>query len=188
MPILYFTIGHTAAGQGGYFDIPSGFSQTVGNQTVWITSIAIAFSIAFFNFSGLAVTKSVSATARSLIDTCRTVGIWAVSLFLGWEQLAFLQIVGFTLLVYGTLCFNDVIALPSFLGFRGGKSDDDCSALPASAPAAASPQRYGSTTASDNGRPAAFPRAASDDAQVVVIRHDAANNERTPLVAGSLRE
>lgn len=112
MPILYFTLGHSTSssgggslsqGNGGYFDIPNGFSETFNNRIVWITSICIAFSIAFFNFSGLAVTKSVSATARSLIDTCRTIGIWIVSLYLGWEQLAYLQIVGFTLLVYGTL-------------------------------------------------------------------------------------
>lgn len=110
MPILYFTLGHSTSsssgvnqGNGGYFDIPNGFSETFNNRIVWITSILIAFSIAFFNFSGLAVTKSVSATARSLIDTCRTIGIWIVSLYLGWEQLAYLQIVGFALLVYGTL-------------------------------------------------------------------------------------
>lgn len=122
MPILYFTLGNTASGQHGYFDIVDGLHQTFSNPTIWYTSIAIAFSIAFFNFSGLAVTKSVSATARSLIDTCRTIGIWAVSLFLGWEQLALLQVLGFTLLVYGTLCFNEVIALPFFLG--GGRSKD----------------------------------------------------------------
>ena len=103
MPILYFTIGHTSTGRGGYFDIVDGYHQTINNRVILTTSMAIAFSIAFFNFSGLAVTKSVSATARSLLDTCRTVGIWAVSLALGWEQLAFLQVIGFALLVYGTL-------------------------------------------------------------------------------------
>lgn len=38
--------------------------------------------------------RSVSATARSTIDSCRVIGIWAVSLFLGWETFKPLQVVG----------------------------------------------------------------------------------------------
>lgn len=47
--------------------------------------------------------QHVSATARSLTDTCRTLLIWIVSLGLGWEKLLFpislLQVLGFALLV-----------------------------------------------------------------------------------------
>ncbi|KAL7007163.1 hypothetical protein EMMF5_003389 [Cystobasidiomycetes sp. EMM_F5] len=121
MPVLYFTIGR-GSGQGGYFDIVTGFHQTFSSPAIWITSLAIACCIAFFNFSGLAVTKSVSATARSLIDTCRTVLIWAVSLFLGWEALAMLQVVGFALLVYGTLLFNEILPFPPFFPSAKGSS------------------------------------------------------------------
>lgn len=112
MPLLFFLFGRSITngggstaiqGNGGYFDIPNGFKETFSNPTIYITSIFIACSIAFFNFAGLAVTKNISATARSLLDCCRTVGIWICSLALGWERLEPLQIVGFTLLVYGTL-------------------------------------------------------------------------------------
>lgn len=52
---------------------------------------------------------SCSATARSTIDTCRTLGIWLVSLGLGWETLQWpfsaLQVLGFGLLVYGTVSY-----------------------------------------------------------------------------------
>lgn len=64
-------------------------------------------SIAMFNYFGLSVTRHVSATARSLTDTCRTLTIWIISLGLGWEKLVFplslLQVLGFSLLVYGTV-------------------------------------------------------------------------------------
>lgn len=106
MPILFFMFGRSASsstGNGGYFDIPNGLHETFSSPQIWVTSIFIAFSIAAFNFAGLAVTKTISATARSLLDCCRTVGIWICSLLLGWEQLAPLQILGFALLVYGTL-------------------------------------------------------------------------------------
>ena len=112
--MLFVLFGRTSTGAGnsGFFDLPLGFSQTLASPAIWGTSLAICLSIALFNFSGLAVTKNVSATARSLIDTSRTVGIWAVSLLLGWEVLAPLQVVGFAMLVYGTLCFNEVLPFP----------------------------------------------------------------------------
>lgn len=79
----------------------------VDNPAVLWSGVAIAISIAMFNFFGLSVTRHVSATARSLTDTCRTLTIWIVSLGLGWEKLLFplslLQVLGFSLLVYGTV-------------------------------------------------------------------------------------
>lgn len=65
-----------------------------------------------FNFFGLSVTRTVSATSRSTIDTCRTLFIWLVSLALGWETFKWLQVLGFALLVYGTFLFNDIIRPP----------------------------------------------------------------------------
>jgi hypothetical protein len=65
-----------------------------------------------FNFFGLSVTRTVSATSRSTIDTCRTLFIWLVSLALGWENFKWLQVAGFVLLVYGTFLFNDIVRPP----------------------------------------------------------------------------
>ena len=65
-----------------------------------------------FNFFGLSVTRSVSATSRSTIDTCRTLFIWVVSLGLGWETFKWLQVVGFVLLVYFTFLFNGIVSPP----------------------------------------------------------------------------
>jgi hypothetical protein len=58
------------------------------------------------------VTRSVSATSRSTIDTCRTLFIWLVSLGLGWETFKWLQVLGFVLLVYFTFLFNDIVQPP----------------------------------------------------------------------------
>lgn len=65
-----------------------------------------------FNFFGLSVTRSVSATSRSTIDTCRTLFIWIVSLGLRWETFKWLQVVGFALLVYFTFVFNGIVQPP----------------------------------------------------------------------------
>jgi hypothetical protein len=86
-----------------FFDLPRGWHQMVDTPAVLWCGIAIAFSIALFNFFGLSVTRHVSATARSLVDTCRTLSIWLISLLLGWEKIRFpislLQVMGFSLLV-----------------------------------------------------------------------------------------
>ncbi|KAF9882749.1 hypothetical protein FE257_005317 [Aspergillus nanangensis] len=110
--ILHLTIGKTDAGRYGYFDAGEGWRQVFSNQAVMIASLLIMVSIGGFNFFGLSVTRSVSATSRSTIDTCRTLFIWLVSLALGWESFKWLQVLGFVLLVYGTFLFNDIVRPP----------------------------------------------------------------------------
>lgn len=89
--------------QTPFFDLPRGWRQMVETPTVLYSGLVIACSISLFNYFGLSVTRHVSATARSLTDTCRTLSIWIVSLGLGWEKLlwpiSLLQVLGFSLLV-----------------------------------------------------------------------------------------
>jgi hypothetical protein len=109
----------TWASRSTFFDLPRGWHQMIDNPTVLWSGVVIALSIAFFNFFGLSVTRHVSASSRSLTDTCRTLSIWLVSLGLGWEKFVFpvslLQVAGFGLLVYGTLMFNDIVEPLPFL-------------------------------------------------------------------------
>ncbi|KAG9071885.1 hypothetical protein KI688_006104 [Linnemannia hyalina] len=107
MPILHFTIG--ASHPGSYFDLHAGWEQITTYPQIWIPSIVMLFSISSFNFFGISVTKTICATSRSTIDSCRTLFIWAISLYLGWEKFIPLQVLGFALLVYGTFVFNGVI-------------------------------------------------------------------------------
>ena len=110
--ILHFAVGTTKKGKYGYFDAEEGYHEILTNRTIGITSLFIMISIGGFNFFGLSVTRSISATSRSIIDTCRTLFIWIVSLGLGWESFKWLQVVGFALLVYGTFMFNDLVRPP----------------------------------------------------------------------------
>jgi drug/metabolite transporter (DMT)-like permease len=67
MPILHVLFSQ----QNIYFDVVKGFHDFFDNPAVWQIGIAIATSIAFFNWFGLSITTSISATARSTIDTSR---------------------------------------------------------------------------------------------------------------------
>ncbi|KAL8733047.1 MAG: hypothetical protein Q9181_003740 [Wetmoreana brouardii] len=112
MIILHLAVGRTDAGRNGYFDMREGWREITQYRAIAVTSVLIMISIGGFNFFGLSITRSVSATARSIIDTCRTLFIWIVSLGLGWETFKWLQILGFALLVYGTFLFNDIVRSP----------------------------------------------------------------------------
>ncbi|KAH7889648.1 hypothetical protein F5I97DRAFT_1802606 [Phlebopus sp. FC_14] len=105
--------------RSSFFDLPRGWHQMIDTPSVLLSSVAIACSISLFNYFGLSVTRHVSATARSLTDTCRTLSIWLVSIGLGWEKLLFpislVQVAGFSLLVYGTFLFNNLVSPPFFL-------------------------------------------------------------------------
>lgn len=119
MIILHFAVGRTEAGRYGIFDMVEGWRQFLEYRAVFVSSILIMISIGGFNFFGLSVTRSVSATSRSTIDTCRTLFIWMVSLGLGWETFKWLQVLGFALLVYFTFLFNGIVQPPfKFLRVR----------------------------------------------------------------------
>lgn len=128
MAIMQLTVGRTDAGRYGYFDAVEGWREISSYRQIGLSSILIMISIGYvflffhtlhiltphrgFNFFGLSVTRTVSATSRSTIDTCRTLFIWIVSLGLGWESFKWLQVLGFALLVYGTFLFNGIVQPP----------------------------------------------------------------------------
>ena len=90
------------------------------NLLIWL-SLAICISIGSFNVFGVSVTKNASAAQRSTIDTSRTVLIWIFFLTVKipnvpGETFSSIQLVGFILLVFGTLVYNEIIILP-FFGF-----------------------------------------------------------------------
>ena len=79
-------------------------------------------SIAFFNFAGISVTKELSATTRMVLDSVRTLVIWAVSMLIGWQEFYYLQLIGFCILLAGMMLYNDIIILPTikFLAIKVG--------------------------------------------------------------------
>ncbi|KAF9993023.1 hypothetical protein BGZ80_008692 [Entomortierella chlamydospora] len=123
MPILHFTVG--VSNPGSYFDLNAGWEQVKNYPQVWIPGIIMLFSISSFNFFGISVTKTICATSRSTIDSCRTLFIWAISLYLGWEKFVPLQVLGFAMLVYGTFIFNGVIEPHVFAPNKAVRADEN---------------------------------------------------------------
>ena len=79
-------------------------------------------SIAAFNVLGMKVSKHLSSVHRTLIDSSRSVVVWIVQLgfwYIGnsalygtpWTDNSWLQLIGFAILVLGTLVYNEVISV-----------------------------------------------------------------------------
>jgi hypothetical protein len=65
-----------------------------------------------FNSFGVMITKQASAAQRATIDSCRTLTIWIVFIILGKEKFSYGELVGFVLLVAGTLVYNEILEVP----------------------------------------------------------------------------
>ena len=77
-----------------------------------ISNVTLLLSIAIFNFSGISVTKMMSATTRMVLDCLRTLFIWVISLALKWDKFYYLQLVGYLLLVCGTTIYYNLVFVP----------------------------------------------------------------------------
>ena len=73
-------------------DAPDGLVQIGNNGLLLLALMLTVVSIAFFNFCGVSITKELSATTRKVLDTLRTLVIWAFSLAVGWEEFFYLQV------------------------------------------------------------------------------------------------
>jgi drug/metabolite transporter (DMT)-like permease len=93
------------------------FEQMWDNKALLVVYIFYVVSIALYNIVGINLTKLVSSTARAVVDTVRTVFIWAFFLFFTpvdgtKEEFHILQFIGFIFLVCGTLVYNEIVTLP----------------------------------------------------------------------------
>ena len=89
-------------------------------------AILYVFVIGAYNILANEVTKRLSAVMRSILEVGRTLGVWGVALLLHytlgakagvvgekWDMTwSWLQVGGFTFLIYGTLSFKELVPLP----------------------------------------------------------------------------
>lgn len=94
-------------------DAIDGLVQMGHNWQLLLANLGLIVSIAFFNFSGLTVTKTMSATTRMVLDSVRTIFIWAFSLAVMWQSFEPLQPVGYAVLFVGTCIYYNIIIAPS---------------------------------------------------------------------------
>jgi len=135
--VMYYIPGSSA---GNHMEsTPDAVLQLGGNHIILLATLGNVVSIAFFNFFGLSVTKNMSATTRTVLDSVRTVVIWAVSLIVGWQEFQYLQIVGFVLLIGGTCMYKELLPLPDCLKPPSAEADEKQKLVTAFPPAEHAP-------------------------------------------------
>lgn len=106
------TWGHSPVEPYVVEDSVDGLIQLTNHGYLLSAFCLTTISIAFFNFAGISVTQELSATTRMVLDSVRTLIIWAVSLGLGWQKFHFLHVFGFIVLISGMMLYNDLLILP----------------------------------------------------------------------------
>lgn len=87
------------------------------NPTLVLYSIGIVLGIAGLNYFGLTITKYASAAQRSTVDSSRIVFVWIFFLLStgpAQEKFKLPQLIGFIMLLMGTLLHNEIITIPYF--------------------------------------------------------------------------
>ncbi|ELR16647.1 uncharacterized protein ACA1_088940 [Acanthamoeba castellanii str. Neff] len=120
LPICYLIPGSDG---GSYENAVDGFVMIGNNMTLLGLVLLYWLSIAFYNFTSLSVAKSLTTVHRTFIDACRTLCVWGIQLVIyyafnhtslgeGWGHYSYIQLIGFVLLISGTLVYNSVVKLP----------------------------------------------------------------------------
>ncbi|XP_054156419.1 solute carrier family 35 member F6-like [Oppia nitens] len=144
IPMYWIPTGNTIFNNpyGNMEDAIDGFYQ-IGNQwQVALGLVGTIISISFFNFAGISVTKQMSATTRTVLDSVRTFVIWIFSLAIGWEipgNRTYIQVAGFIVLLLGMFVYNDVLVRPMLIKIGCLKGDDNKNAALDTNPVASAP-------------------------------------------------
>ncbi|KAL5009135.1 hypothetical protein ScPMuIL_014716 [Solemya velum] len=127
LPAMYFIPGSDI--NNTYENSLDAMYQIANSSRLLIFCFLYLFSIAFYNYFGLAVTRSLTAVHRTLIDACRTILVWVVDLFVFYvfdknfgepfdNQYGLLQVDGFIFLMIGTALYNGLLDLSFIPWFR----------------------------------------------------------------------
>ncbi|XP_067682026.1 solute carrier family 35 member F6-like [Haliotis asinina] len=118
LPAMYFIPGKQV--NNSYENSLDALYQIGNSPRLLIFCLLYLISIAFYNYFGLSVTKSLTAVHRTLIDACRTMLVWGADLFIFYafdknfgepfdKTYGLLQVDGFFFLMIGTALYNNLL-------------------------------------------------------------------------------
>ncbi|XP_073242881.1 solute carrier family 35 member F6-like [Porites lutea] len=124
LPVLYYIPGDQ--NHHSYENSLDALLMIKNDTKLLIMSLLYICSISFYNFFGLAVTKSLTAVHRTLIDALRTIVVWLVDLFIyyvfhegfgeAWDKrYGIFQVDGFLFLLLGTALYNQLLIIPPLM-------------------------------------------------------------------------
>ena len=92
-------------------DALDGFVQLGNNPILLVSFIGTTLALCCSLIAGVIITRNLSAIHRIIIDSGRSIAVWAASLALGWQCFMWLQILGFLVMSVGVLIFNNILII-----------------------------------------------------------------------------
>eukprot|EP01083_Nonionella_stella_P063601 165288_1 len=95
-------------------------SQIASAPIILLYAFLFSLASAVYNYTGINLTKTINASARVIFAMLRIVVVWMVSVAVGWETFNpahyayWMKLVGFVMLVLGTMIYHAAIHLPGF--------------------------------------------------------------------------
>lgn len=81
---------------GGTLEDPiDGLIKIGRNGLLFVPIMGLVLSIAFYNFSGISLTKELNATTRMVLDSIRILVVWLFALAVSWQVFHWLQVMKF---------------------------------------------------------------------------------------------
>jgi drug/metabolite transporter (DMT)-like permease len=107
-------------------DFGDSFSKIGASHPLLVITIIETFIIGAYNLTANYVTKRLNAVVRSILEACRTLGVWVLDLAFyyvfvwrgntspaeEWSKYSVLEFFGFCLLVYGTFAYKELVPIP----------------------------------------------------------------------------
>jgi len=101
------------------------FIQLKNSTALIVLNVVSAVALLVYNLVGNMVTKQLSAILRSILESCRTLGVWITGIVIWyafrdhdsgeqWTVWSYLELLGFVLLVYGTIAYRELVPIPGF--------------------------------------------------------------------------
>tara|TARA_B110001452_G_scaffold53714_1_gene41149 strand:+ start:305 stop:1516 length:1212 start_codon:yes stop_codon:yes gene_type:complete len=110
--LMLFALGLPGNDAGRLENCVHAYLQMSRSAAVLAAIVMMALALFCFNVTGVYITKLQSATHRACVDATRQAVVWVHALAAGWEEFLFAELLGYLLLVLGTLSFNEIIVLP----------------------------------------------------------------------------
>ncbi|CAK75461.1 unnamed protein product (macronuclear) [Paramecium tetraurelia] len=95
-----------------FFQVVFSFHDKNYQPQLFLLIIAEATSILLLNSICMAVVKYLSALTKSVVQVTTIALVWITCLIIGWEKFYWGQLIGFIILVFGSLIYNNIIKLP----------------------------------------------------------------------------
>lgn len=127
-PIIMFAI--PGDDHGAMEDIADTFYMFADNYLIVIFTVIYFISILFLNWAGMVVTQQTSSVVRTIFEAVRTAFIWIVNLLIfyvfvpnsvygeSWTTYSWLQLAGFTMLVFASQCYNGYTKYPMIFRYK----------------------------------------------------------------------